>query len=153
MVDRTVELWELAVAGSVDGVSPSPPSSSSSTASPFIINAATILSRIEEMQKVADDSFIPYIGYHSHIKACRPTILHEKDRRSLDQDMAIFIATCASSVHDLGEHLEPRSTDHHKVVIGFLIDVSNNHVYIGEPTHCCKRYNIFSICNYRNLIP
>ena len=132
MVERTSEFKELF---SLDGgenrimehssssSSFSPSSSSSSYSSPFVLNAGILLSRIEEMLKVANESFIPYTGCHSHMKKYRSVFLEENDRRSLEQDISIFVATCASDVHALGEHSDPRNDEHHKAIIGFLIDV------------------------------
>ena len=127
MTDRTKE-WREIVCREQAIHSPNVSSSSSSSTgkvgiSPFVLRAASVMARISEMHTVVKQAESLYIGYHCHIKAMRATLMPEKERVSLDQNIAMFIAKCASDVHEFGMHTEGASGEHQKEIIKFLIEV------------------------------
>ena len=84
------------------------------------------MARIAEMQSVVKGAESMYIGYHGHTKSMRTSLMPEKERTSLDQNIAMFIADCASEVHQLGNHVDERCGEHHKEITKFLIEVDEN---------------------------
>ena len=81
------------------------------------------------MKGVMKEAESKYIGYHSHIKSMRPTSIPESERVSLDQNIAMFIANCASEVHEFGTHIEQAYGDHHREIVKSLIEVSGTECF------------------------
>ena len=134
MTDRTKE-WREIVSREQAIHSPNVSSSSSSSTaekvgvSPFVLRAASVMARISEMQTVVKQAESIYIGYHCHIKAMRATLMPEKERVSLDQNIAMFIAKCASDVNEFGMHKEGACGEHQKEIVKFLIEVCDSSLF------------------------
>ena len=128
MTDRTKE-WREIISREHAIRSPTTSSSSSSSVtgkvgiSPFVLRAASVMARISEMQTVVKNAESMYIGYHGHIQSMRSTLMPEKERVSLDQNIAMFIASCAADVHEFGMYKKGASGEHEKEIVKYLIEV------------------------------
>ena len=92
MVDRTDEFINI-----VPGLCKAQPAGQTL----FVAKASSLLSSICQMHDIAVNSFSNYVGYHSHISSYRATLMSEADRSIFDENFLLFIATCASKVHDV----------------------------------------------------
>lgn len=95
--------------------------------SQYITSAADMLSKITKMEGILKSSFIDYVGYNRHIKVFGEKVMKPQEKSSLDQSLSLFIATCASNIHDL---VPPKagtdsSKDHYKEVKSFILNVNN----------------------------
>jgi hypothetical protein len=118
MVDKTENFLELC------GIS-DPRHRVRRSPSPFVLNAADLFAKIMKMQRITQKSYVNYVGYHRFCNSESTSLMPQSDKISLDQSLALFIATCASSVHGLKlpQSDAVSARDHHKEILSFLLQV------------------------------
>jgi len=123
MVDRSLDFYNLTrVAPSVDTQNLLQETGKSA----FLVEATELSMKIRDMRLVAQRSFSSYIGFHHHMSGgAGAQLLSSSDRVALDQQLALFIATCASSIHDLNvpDSITKTCEEYYKEISSGLLNV------------------------------
>ena len=113
MVDRTLEFKGFLIDDEL--------TATMSRHSLFVMNSGLMLSSINNTYALSVSAYSNYIGYHKHIRKYKETIMSDGDRSAFDQNIAIFIASYATRIHDLAS--KESNNEHHKEITVFLLNV------------------------------
>mmetsp|Transcript_4606 Transcript_4606/g.4731 ORF Transcript_4606/g.4731 Transcript_4606/m.4731 type:complete len:335 (-) Transcript_4606:103-1107(-) len=95
--------------------------------SPFVLRAVEMLTQLVAMEKVVRKVFVDYVDYHKYLPS-KKSSMTEIERAELDKEIALFIATYVTEVHELKRNREAAddpgkpSIKHQTEIVSYLLE-------------------------------